>query len=79
MLEELTFGNALACAAMIVMSPSCGFGLMSGVYCLMARWSTSFSCVASARGKLRMCDASILCSSIRKCCEDIVAPVEISA
>lgn len=38
-----TFGKALACAAMIVMSPSCGVGLLSGVYCLTARYNASFS------------------------------------
>ena len=31
-----TLGNALACAAMMVMSPGCGLGLFNGVYCLIA-------------------------------------------
>ena len=67
-----TFGNAFACAAMMVISPGFGLALSSGVYCLIASCKTSFSCVAVALGKLRIWEALIVCSSKRKNCEDMV-------
>ena len=71
---QRTFGNALACAPMIVTSPSRGLGLFNGVYCLMAICSSSFSCVEIALGKPRICEPVIVCSSSRKYCEDIEIP-----
>jgi hypothetical protein len=57
---------------MIVMSPGFGLVLLSGVYCLTAMYNTSSWVVEVALGKPRMCDASNLCSSIRKNWEDIM-------
>lgn len=34
---DLTLGNPFACAATIVTSPGCGFGLSSGIYCFTDR------------------------------------------
>ena len=68
-----SFGNPFACAAIMVMSPGFGLVLLRGVYCLTASCRTSSCFVDVERGKPRICDASILCSSIRKCFEDMFA------
>lgn len=67
-----SFGKPFACAAIMVMSPDFGLVFLSGVYCLTAIYSTSSWVVAVARGKPRICDAGILCSSIRKNWEDMI-------
>jgi hypothetical protein len=67
-----TFGNPLACAAMIVRSPGFGFVFDSGVYCLTESCNTSSCVVDVARGKLRIWEASIICWSMRKYSEDIL-------
>lgn len=44
------------------------------MYCFTAICSSSFSFVEMARGKPRICEPLILCSSNRKYCDDIVIP-----
>lgn len=56
---------------MMVMSPGLGSVLFKGVYCLMASLRTSFWVGVVVRGKPRICEASNMCSSIRKYFEDM--------
>lgn len=64
--SDLTFGNPLACAPMIVTSPGCGFGLSSGMYCFTARESVSSCSLAVAAGYSRIYWLGRTCSTTRK-------------